>query len=123
MKDWERERITREAEGRQRHLRDCVRHRVCPDERRTTPEPSVAVETIVPELAGWAKTAVVLHPRFGPEPAPDASKLGGAFVWPAREPWPECKTHAIPYVTALQLRSEDFPEMAFPAETDLFQLL
>jgi hypothetical protein len=44
-------------------------------------------------------------------------------LWPAREPWPECDRHSSPFVAVLQLRSDDFPEMPFPAGTDLFQLL
>lgn len=29
-------------------------------------------------------------PREGPEPAVQATKLGGIFIWPRGEPWPTC---------------------------------
>lgn len=90
--------------------------------RCTTPAPPVNVEEALPELRGKAKTAVRLHPRPG-EAAVDASKIGGMFLWPKREPWPTCPTHNTPYVTALQLRKQDVPELGFPDGTDLFQLL
>jgi uncharacterized protein (TIGR02996 family) len=91
--------------------------------RCTTPAPPVNVEGAMPDLRGRAKTAVRLHPRSG-EAAVDASKVGGVFLWPAREQWPICPVHGnLPYVTALQLRKEDVPELGFPAGTDLFQLL
>jgi hypothetical protein len=66
---------------------------------------------------------VRLHPRYGDEPPLDASKLGGTFLWPAEEPWPICPAHDIPLVTVLQLRAADFPEMPFPPDADLFQVL
>lgn|GEM_PF-1341973 len=91
--------------------------------RCTTPAPPVNVEEALPELRGKAKTTVRLHPRLGEAPV-DASKIGGMFLWPKREPWPVCPIHDnIPYVTALQLRKEDVPELGFPPDTDLFQLL
>lgn len=91
--------------------------------RCTTPAPPVNVEEALPDLRGKAKTAVRLHPRPGEAPI-DASKIGGMFLWPKNEPWPVCPTHGnIPYVTALQLRKEDVPELGFPTGTDLFQLL
>src|SRR5262249_13899023 len=64
-----------------------------------------------------------LHPRYGDEPALDASKLGRTFCWPAREAWPVCPAHEIPLVTVLQLCACDFPEMSFPPGSDLFQML
>ncbi|AMV25781.1 hypothetical protein VT84_15395 [Gemmata sp. SH-PL17] len=91
--------------------------------RCTTPAPPVNVEEALPDLRGKAKTAVRLHPRPGEAPV-DASKIGGMFLWPKNEPWPVCPIHdSIPYVTALQLRKEDVPELGFPTGTDLFQLL
>lgn len=123
MDAMDQERVRREREQRQRHLVDCQRHRVQPGEKRTTAPPAVDVPAIAPELAGRDRTSVRLHPRFGPEPPADASKLGGTFAWPAREPWPTCAEHGIPYVAVLQLRADDFPEMPFPQGADLFQLL
>jgi hypothetical protein len=66
---------------------------------------------------------VRLHPRYGTEPDPDASKLGGAFLWPRGEPWPVCELHGIPYVTGLQLRADDCPAVKFRPGADLLQLL
>jgi hypothetical protein len=123
MDAMDQERVAREREKRRRHLLDCQRHRARPGDKRTTPPPIVDVTAIAPELAGRGRTAVRLHPRFGPEAPPDASKLGGAFAWPSGEPWPVCAEHGIPYVGVLQLRKDDFPERPFPDGADLFQLL
>lgn len=90
--------------------------------RCTTPAPPVNVEEIFPELRDKAKTAVRLHPRPGKAPT-DVSKIGGMFLWPKKEPWPVCESCNVPYVTALQLRKEDVPELDFPPDADLFQLL
>jgi uncharacterized protein (TIGR02996 family) len=90
--------------------------------RSTTPAPPVNVEELFPELRGKGKMTVRLHPRPGEAPV-DASKIGGMFLWPKRERWPVCPDHDIPYVTALQLRKEDVPELDFPPDADLFQLL
>jgi hypothetical protein len=81
------------------------------------------VAKLFPELAGRRATTIRLHPRFGDEPAVDASKLGGTLLWPAGEAWPVCPAHQIPLVTVLQLLSDDFPEMPFPPGVDLFQML
>ena len=108
---------------------------------RTTLAPRYNVPALFPQLAGLARETVRLHPRLGPEPAPDASKLGGELTWHAAVPWPICelphpttefrgglavhstKPTGNPYVGVLQLRREDVPELGFPADTDLFQLL
>jgi len=91
--------------------------------RCTTPASPVNVEAIVPDVRGRAKTTVRLHPRRG-KAAVDASKIGGMFLWPKKEPWPRCPLHDnLPYVTALQLRKEAVPELSFPLGKDLFQLL
>jgi len=115
--------IAREKEGRRRHLEHCKDHVAKIGDQRTTPPPAVDVTTIAPELADQAKTTVRLHPRYGQEPAADASKICGTFLWPKDEPWPTCDEHAIPYVAVLQLRAEEFPELEFPPNNDLFQLL
>ena len=98
-------------------------YRVRPGDRRTTPEPVLDNTQDFPELKSLATTTVRLHPRFGDEPAINASKLGGTFLWPAEESWPVCSTHQIPLVSVLQLRANDFPEMPFPLGKDLFQML
>jgi Domain of unknown function (DUF1963) len=69
-----------------------------------------------------AKTTVRLHPRRG-KPADHGSKIGGTFLWPADEKWPECDKHQCSLVTALQLREEDVPEVGFKGASDLFQVL
>lgn len=98
-------------------------YRVRPGDRRTTAPPVVDVAELFPELAGRSTTTVRLHPRYGEEPPPQASKMGGTFLWPAKELWPICPTHGIPFVGVLQLRADDFPEMPFPPGADLFQML
>ncbi len=115
---------------------------------RTTPAPRYDIAAIVPEIAELAKVTVRLHPRPGPEPAVNASKLGGRFLWPADEEWPRCteaeppqdgwpldletlepptdlsmRLHEHFYVPILQLRRDEFPELQFPEGKDLFQLL
>lgn len=88
----------------------------------TTPPPPVNIAKFAPELIPLAKTTVRLNPRPG-SAAPDASKIGGLFLWPKDEAWPRCKKHKSAFVTALQLRKEDFPEVKFQPGTDLMQLL
>jgi hypothetical protein len=89
---------------------------------RHTPKPIVDIASAIPELEPLARTTVRLHPRRG-ECAADHSKLAGAFLWPADEPWPECEEHACALATVLQLRREDVPELGFRGDADLFQLL
>lgn len=106
-----------------RHRAICKRYPVAAGEVRTTPGPAVDVAALVPELAGHRVTAVRLHPRYGAQPPIAASKLGGHFLWPEGESWPTCREHGIPYATVLQLRGEEFPEVALRPGTDLMQLL
>ena len=91
--------------------------------RCTTPAAPVNVTELIPSLKPLKRKAVRLHPRLGGAP-PDASKVGGSFLyWPRNEAWPECEEHGLPFVPAVQLRKEDVPGMEFPRGTDLFQLL
>lgn len=91
---------------------------------RRTPSVPANVFQLLPELKKKEKVAVRLHPRrVVREPDPDESKLGGQFLWPAGDPWPVCEEHKHPYVTVLQLRKADVPELKFRRGTDLFQLL
>ncbi len=90
--------------------------------RCTTPAPPVDLARALPQLKKYARTTVRLHPRRGEAPM-DASKIGGTFLWPAGEPWPRCEEHDSPFVTVLQLRKEDVPELRFRRGTDLFQVL
>jgi uncharacterized protein (TIGR02996 family) len=90
----------------------------------TTPPPPVDVEQAIPALRGRGKTTVRLHPRRGIGPI-DASKIGGVFLWPSElaDAWPTCDEHRCPLTPAIQLRKEDVPEIGFPADADLFQVL
>src|SRR3954468_3599301 len=102
---------------------------------RTTPPPRYDIAALFPELAPLAKQTIRLHPRPGPEPPANASKLGGHILWPADEPWPLCiepeedpdeptePPHDHLYIPILQLRRDDIPEFPFRDGTDLFQLL
>jgi len=106
------------------------------------------VAKVFPFLAGLEKTTIRLHPRRCGDLPINASKIGGKFLWPKNEPWPVCSLpevallsdydwsdskdniwsvghpkHNDAYVGVLQLRAKDFPEMEFPVDKNLFQLL
>src|SRR5687767_12561336 len=89
---------------------------------RTTPTPPVDIAKAIPDLKPFARTTVRLHPRRGTD-ADDGSRIGGRFLWPANEAWPECGEHRCALVTALQLRKEDVPEVRFRGDSDLLQVL
>jgi hypothetical protein len=89
---------------------------------RQTPKAIVDLASAIPDFAPLARTTVRLHPRRG-ECAPDQSKMGGTFLWPAGEPWPVCEEHGCVLTTVLQLRRDDAPELGFRGDADLFQLL
>lgn len=97
----------------------------------TTDASSVDLARSLPEIAPYARTTVRLHPRRG-EPGVRDSHIGGPLLWPGDEPWPYCDEHKdingrplgpYPLVAVAQLTAADFPEIAFPAETDLAQVL
>jgi hypothetical protein len=103
-----------------------VRNRdwVAPDAERRVPALATDFVSAVPELADFARKAVLLHPRYSDEPSVDGSKLGGVFLWSATEDWPVCPNHpTLRLAPVLQLRADDFPEVEFRAGTDLLQLL
>lgn len=84
---------------------------------RTTPPPPVAVPEVFPQLKPLVKMTARLHPRFGAEPAADATKVGGRFAWPADADRP------AGLLTVLQLRADDAPpQFPFPPGSDLLQL-
>jgi hypothetical protein len=56
---------------------------------RTTPDRSVDLTALFPELTRYARTATRLHPRTG-SPTARCSSVGGPLLWPADEPWPTC---------------------------------
>jgi hypothetical protein len=100
---------------------------------RTTPARPVDVEALFPEVAGFRKSAVRLHPRAG-DPSAQESSLGGPVLWPPSQPWPYCEddhlsvafpepeNEPVPFVPVLQLFAADVPELPFPAGTDLLQV-
>lgn len=93
---------------------------------RTTPPPCLDILELLPQLRNQARTTIRLHPRRLPagQTLPlHVSKLGGDFLWPADEPWPTCPKHRIAYVGVLQLRKDDFGEVAFKDDADLLQVL
>ncbi|HEY2785112.1 MAG TPA: hypothetical protein VGJ05_09075 [Fimbriiglobus sp.] len=124
LSDDDRLRIDAAGKAREKHLAVLEGYRVKSGATLTTPKPALEVTKIVPELKTLSKVTVRLHPRFGDEPNPDESKLGGRFLWPADEPWPTDPPTGIPFVPVLQFRSEDAPpNFAFRPGTDLLQLL
>jgi hypothetical protein len=90
---------------------------------KTTPGACLDIGVVLPELKEAKKTAVRLHPRPNRVRDRGASKLGGDFLWPARDPWPICEEHHIPYVGVLQLRKKDVPDLGYRPGANLFQLL
>jgi hypothetical protein len=84
----------------------------------TTSKPPVDLTARFPEFKALAKITHRLHPRYGDEPGPHESKLGGQFLWPIDEPWP-AGMHPV-----LQVRLDDAPpQCPFMPGTDLLQLL
>lgn len=88
----------------------------------TTPPPPVDIGRLAPAMAPLTKMTVRLNPRPGTA-ASDANKIGGLFLWPKDEPWPNCDQHKSAFITALQVRKEDYPEVEFQPGTDLMQVL
>ena len=88
----------------------------------TTPPSPVDVASLLPEFRKLARTTVRLNPRPGTN-EPEASKIGGLFLWPQDEEWPSCKEHDRAFVPALQIAKADFPEVEFPRGADLMQIL
>lgn len=97
---------------------------------KTTPAPSFDICAQFPKLAELAKTTTRLHPAPYADLPSDVSKIGGRFLWPKNEPWPECPDKRHQYATktprlspVVQLFARDFPDLPFPPGCDLFQLL
>ena len=101
----------------------------------TTAPAAIDVSEVFPQVAPFARTTVRLHPRRG-APTADQSSMGGPLLWPAAEPWPFCAGQGsydhldsgpagaeAPLVPVLQLFAEDVPELPFPADTDVLQVL
>ena len=120
----DRDRIAAEWVGKEQHFAILERFRVPATATRTTPTLPVDALKTRPELNGLTKVAVRLHPRFGDEPKPDESKIGGRFLWPADETWPVDEATRVPFIPVLQLRLDDAPpRVEFRPGSDLLQLL
>jgi hypothetical protein len=91
--------------------------------RLTTVPPPRDVAAAFPTLAREAKTTVRLHPREAPDVGVRESKVGGEILWPAEEPWPQCKEHKTPCVPVLQLFAKDLPELPCPGDADILQVV
>ncbi|MFD4955657.1 hypothetical protein, partial [Streptomyces sp. NPDC058451] len=107
--------------------------------RRTGPRPLAPipfeVEAAFPELTGTVREVTLLYPRAG-QPGPDDSSIGGPLLWPADEPWPMCAEpdhykplsapvgpEPVAMVPVVQLYARNVPNLVFPADTDLLQIL
>ena len=57
-----------------------------------TPPRAFDLERVWPWIAASRRKAIRLHPVAAAQMLPaNASKMGGAFLWPAAEPWPHCR--------------------------------
>jgi hypothetical protein len=109
--------------ARDAHLAMLEGYRLPATATRTTPKAAVDVVERFPELKPLVRVAVRLHPRFGDEPGVGESKLGGAFLWPLADEWPQCPEFHIPMTPVLQLRAEDAPpQFPMKPKAELFQL-
>ncbi|WBB91316.1 hypothetical protein [Verrucosispora sp. WMMC514] len=97
----------------------------------TTPLPPIDMDAVFPQLRGFARTTIRLHPRKG-SPSVEQSSVGGPLLWPADEPWPTCDGDGlddhpaeaeVPLVPVLQLLADDVPELPFPEGSDVLQVL
>ena len=85
-------------------------------------DPPLEVTAVLPALKGREKTAILLHPEPANDLSPDASKIGGRIRWSKDQGWPIGK-HGEPFLSVLQLRKDEFPEVTFPEESNLVQVL
>ncbi|MGW6505892.1 hypothetical protein [Nonomuraea angiospora] len=82
----------------------------------------------MPGLALLARTVVGLRPRRG-EPGIRDSHVGGPMLWPVNEPWPHCADadhgsgRSVPMVSVAQLYAADVPQIPFPEDTNLVQIV
>ena len=78
-------------------------------------------------------SAVWLRPTPRQGAGISVSKIGGPIGWPYAVPWPVCERTELLYdhlpeqntyyVPAAQFLKDDFPEIHFPPESDILQLL
>ncbi|MEU1540604.1 hypothetical protein ABZ461_21290 [Actinacidiphila glaucinigra] len=98
---------------------------------RTTRPTVEALLAALPELASYARDAVILHPERA-ELDPWSSSIGGPLLWPSDEPWPECSlpdasdpagSPAAAMVPVAQIFRRDVPGPWWPVGIDLLQIL
>jgi hypothetical protein len=119
-------RLDAERGEREKSLAELAKAKVPTGATFTTPKPLADVPAVFPDLKSLSKVAVRLHPRFSDEPGPDATKVGGRFLWPAAEAWPTDPERKVPLVGVIQVRAEDAPppvQFPFRPGTDLLQVL
>ena len=102
---------------------------------------------LIPSLEGRLNKSVRVLPQKGDEPAVNATKLGGLFLWSKDEPWINCDIpefalyddygiddyghiwpvshpkHNDALLPILQLRKEDCSVIGFPGNKNILQLL
>jgi len=86
------------------------------------PEHEVDIGILIPELAPHMRTAIALHPYRDPNVAADSSHFGGLMMGNEPEGWPRCQFHNSNHIGVLQLLKQDYPELPFPHDSDIFQL-
>jgi hypothetical protein len=102
-----------------------------------TPPPASDIETVFPQLRGYARGTTLLHPTPG-EPGIRDSSIGGPLWWPTDEEWPICQESFVdpgnpptnrsllppsPLIPVVQLWIRDVPDLPHPAGAEVFQLL
>jgi hypothetical protein len=117
------QRIQEQRQSRQAHLALLAAFTSPVSAPQTPPRPANIVE-LFPEVKVLLRATHRLHPRPGPEPAANTTKLGGRVLWSSRQDWPVCEETSIPYQPILQVLAEDTPsQLRFPSRKDVLQLL
>ncbi len=93
-----------------------------PPGKFVTPPPHCDVVAKHPQLLPLQSAALRLHPRKHLGLPVGASKIGGVFLANGPEHWPNCAEHDTFYIGCVQLTKQEFPEMPWPDQKDLFQL-
>jgi hypothetical protein len=88
--------------------------------------------TLIEQLGLRTRLAVWLRPTQQ-HAGELVSKIGGQIAWPTNASWPSCHTpepgippnseHNDNYVPLAQFLRSDFPQISFPAKSDVLQLL
>ncbi|CAN5432548.1 hypothetical protein BH11PLA2_BH11PLA2_36660 [soil metagenome] len=116
-------RVAAEQAERTKFIASLDGFRAATGEKRETPKPAVDMIAVLPELKPMMRIAVRLHPRYGEEMPPNASKIGGRFLWPDDAKWPLDPVLKIPMVPVLQLCEEHAPtQFPFRPVCDVLQL-